>query len=118
MGIRAGLAIAGALTLALTGTAGATRPSSLTLKPAAVAPGGALSADIYCLRPAGAGPLASELTSDGFAAPIPLHYAGDGGTGGIGIALAGTGRATAKPGRYSAAFDCWGWIVRADITVS
>lgn len=100
------------------GQANATRPSSLTLSPITVVAGGTVTADIYCLRPSGAGELAATLTADGLAAPIPLRVVGDGGTGGIGVALRGSGPAGTAPGRYAATYDCWGWIVRAEFTVS
>ncbi|WET78802.1 hypothetical protein P3102_32945 [Amycolatopsis sp. QT-25] len=105
-------------TLAGAGQADATRPSSLVLRPSAVVAGGTVTADIYCLRPSGAGELATTLVADGLAAPIPLRVVGDGGTGGIGVALRGDGPAGTAPGRYTASYDCWGWIVRADFTVT
>jgi hypothetical protein len=112
-------AVLAAATITLLGTAqaDATRPSQIFITPATVGTGQAVTADIYCLRPAGAGALQPTLTSDGFAAPIPLHEAGNGGTGGIGVALAGSGPAGTTPGRYTATYDCWGWIVHADFIV-
>ncbi|WP_181771952.1 hypothetical protein [Amycolatopsis pittospori] len=100
------------------GQANATRPSSLVVGPAVVVAGGTVTADIYCLRPSGAGELATTLAADGLAAPIPLRVVGDGGTGGIGVALRGDGPVGTVPGRYTATYDCWGWIVRAEFTVT
>lgn len=105
-------------TLAGAGQANATRPSSLVLSPNVVVAGGTVVADIYCLRPSGAGELATTLVADGLAAPIPLRVVGDGGTGGIGVALRGGGPVGTVPGRYTASYDCWGWIVRAEFTVT
>ncbi|MFI6308087.1 hypothetical protein ACIBCH_39880 [Amycolatopsis thailandensis] len=117
----AALCVAGAAivsTLAGAGQANATRPSGLVLSPSAVVAGGTVTADVYCLRPSGAGELATTLAADGLAAPIPLRVVGDGGTGGIGVALRGDGPVGTVPGRYTASYDCWGWIVRAEFTVT
>ncbi|MEV6906980.1 hypothetical protein [Amycolatopsis sp. NPDC051071] len=105
-------------TMAGAGQANATRPPSLVISPATVVAGGTVTADIYCLRPSGAGELEKTLTSGGFAAPIPLRVVGDGGTGGIGVALRGDGPVGTVPGRYTATYDCWGWNVRAEFTVT
>ncbi|ANN21550.1 hypothetical protein SD37_04370 [Amycolatopsis orientalis] len=117
----AALCVAGAAlvsTMAGAGQANATRPSSLVLSPSTVVAGGTVTADIYCLRPSGAGELATTLVANGLAAPIPLRVVGDGGTGGIGVALRGDGPVGTVPGRYTASYDCWGWIVRAEFTVT
>ncbi|MBB5853157.1 hypothetical protein ACFQ05_07650 [Amycolatopsis umgeniensis] len=117
----AALCVAGAAivsTMVGAGQANATRPSSLVLSPNTVVAGGTVTADLYCLRPSGAGELAKTLAADGLAAPIPLRVVGDGGTGGIGVALRGDGSVGTVPGRYTASYDCWGWIVRAEFTVT
>ncbi|WP_037317851.1 hypothetical protein [Amycolatopsis orientalis] len=117
----AALCVAGAALVSMmagAGQANATRPSSLVLSPNAIVAGGTVTADIYCLRPSGAGELATTLVADGLAAPIPLRVVGDGGTGGIGVALRGDGPVGTVPGRYTASYDCWGWIVRAEFTVT
>ncbi len=122
MKIRSAAVCAAGLALVSTmlgaGQANATRPPSLVLSPATVVAGGTVTADIYCLRPSGAGELAKTLVADGLAAPIPLRVVGDGGTGGIGVALRGDGPVGTVPGRYAATYDCWGWIVRAEFTVT
>ncbi|WP_410665677.1 hypothetical protein [Amycolatopsis sp. lyj-84] len=117
----AALCVAGAAivsTMVGAGQANATRPSSLVLSPNAIVAGETVIADIYCLRPSGAGELAKTLVADGLATPIPLRVVGDGGTGGIGVALRGDGPVGTVPGRYTASYDCWGWIVRAEFTVT
>lgn len=98
---RPGILLGGATMLALAGgvlaapTAGATAPPpTLNVSPTTVQTGGTLSFSATCYAST-----LSAVTSPGLVAPV--HLSGS-------PQAAGTGKAVAKPGKYTASFTCSG----------
>jgi hypothetical protein len=96
----------------LAAPAEATRPPSLTVSPATMAEGGAITVSVYCV---GGGTPTSPVTSPGFAAPITAHALSTGQ-----LEYTGKGSAGHRTGEFTASVSCPNWSppITATFTVT